>query len=70
MKNISEKLSNEHYKVYIAQKLITTQRDTVGIAKNINGILRKRFFRKKYREQLRMCLLGVKLKKNETIYSR
>ena len=63
MKSISEKLSKERYKVYIAQKLSTTQRYPVGIAKNINGILRKRFFRKKYREQLRMCLLGVKLKK-------
>ena len=47
MENISEKLSNEHDKVYIAQKLITIQGNIVGIAKSINGILRKGFFTKK-----------------------
>ena len=63
VKNISKKLSNEHYKVYIAQKLITMQGTIVDIAKNVNGILRKGFFRKKNLEQLRMCLLCVISKK-------
>ena len=47
MKNISEKLSNEHYKVYIAQKLIAIQGNIVDIAKSVNGILRKVFLEKK-----------------------
>ena len=38
---------SEKYKVYIAQQWITIQVDIVGIAKSINGILRKDFFRKK-----------------------
>ena len=47
VKNISENLSNEPYKVYIAQKFITLQINIVDIAKSVNGILRKVFFRKK-----------------------
>ena len=52
MKNISEKLSNEHYKIHVAQKLITTQTNIVDIAKSTNGILRKAFFRKKIENDL------------------